>query len=353
RRKLYRLYRQLETGHLPTVTFGELGTDISIVDETLPPRRVKRPTEERALSRCWMVTPHWFRIRRALLEKESGLKLGEFSIGYSPERINPGDKEHSIDKIYKIVSACNSETTEKLARIYGKITRVYKVTSIKTAEAAKVIENIQRDINIALFNELATLFDTMKIDAKEVFDAAATKWNFYRFYPGLVGGHCIPVDPYYLAHKAQEIGHIPELLLAGRRVNENLPSFIAQKTIKLLINTGKSLKNARILIMGATYKENVPDLRDSKVRNLIYELRGFGLGGIQIYEPLVKRDKIFNIKNKEPQGRFDVLIYAVNHEKFKNIKVTSLLSKNGIFIDIKRAFDKEEIEDKGFIYWGL
>ena len=288
-----------------------------------------------------------------ILERESGLELGDFFIGYSPERVNPGDKKHSIDKIYKIVSGCNSEVTEKLARVYGKITKVYKAPSIKTAEAAKVIENVQRDINIALFNELAMLFDIMKIDSKEVFNAAATKWNFYRFSPGLVGGHCIPVDPYYLAHKALEIGHMPELILAGRRVNENLPNFITKKIIKLLINTGKSLNNAKILILGATYKENVPDLRDSKVKNLIYELRDFGLENVCVYEPLIKKEMIFNVENRKPIGEYDVIIYAVNHEKFNKLDILGLLGEKGILIDIKRVFSREEIEKKDFTYWGL
>ena len=288
-----------------------------------------------------------------ILERESGLKLGDFFIGYSPERINPGDKNHTIDKIYKIVSGCNKETTEKLSKVYGKITSVYKVSSIRVAEAAKVIENIQRDINIALFNELAMLFDMMKIDSKEVFDAAATKWNFYRFSPGLVGGHCIPVDPYYLAYKALEVGYIPELILSGRRVNENLPNFIAQKVVKLLIKSCASIRDASVLILGATYKENVPDLRDSKVKNLIYELREFGLEDILLYEPLIEKEEIFGVKNEKPSGKFDVIIYAVTHDEFKNLNIFDFLSKNGILIDIKRVFNGEEIEKRGFVYWGL
>ncbi|HDN83136.1 MAG TPA: nucleotide sugar dehydrogenase, partial [Candidatus Altiarchaeales archaeon] len=265
-----------------------------------------------------------------ILEKESGLKLGDFFIGYSPERVNPGDKDHTIDKICKIVAGCNKEITEKLSKVYGKITKVYKAPTIKVAEAAKVIENIQRDINIALFNELAMLFDIMKIDSKEVFDAAATKWNFYRFSPGLVGGHCIPVDPYYLAYKALEVGYIPELILAGRRVNENLPNFIAQKVVKLLIKSGKSPRDVKILILGATYKENVPDLRDSKVKNLISELKEFGVENILLYEPLIEKEEIFGIKNRKPSGKFDVIIYAVAHEKFKNLNIFDFLRKNGI-----------------------
>jgi len=289
-----------------------------------------------------------------ILERESGMKLGEFFIGYSPERINPGDKNHTIDKITKIVAGCNKEITEKLGPIYGKITNVYKAPSIKVAEAAKVIENIQRDINIALFNELTMLFDKMGIDSKEVFDAASTKWNFIRFYPGLVGGHCIPVDPYYLANKALEIGYIPELILAGRRINENLPNFIAQKIVKLLIKAGKQPDKADILILGATYKENVPDLRESKVKNLINELKEFGVENINLYEPLITKDVIFGVKNlKDINSKFDVIVYAVIHKNFENLNVLEYLKNNGIVIDIKRKLDKEKIEKAGHIYWGL
>lgn len=288
-----------------------------------------------------------------ILEKESGMKIGKFFIGYSPERINPGDKEHTIDKIYKIVTGCNDEITERLAEIYGTITKVYKAPSIKIAEAAKVIENIQRDINIALFNELAMLFDKMNLDSEEVFNAATTKWNFLRFHPGFIGGHCIPVDPYYLAQKSLEAGYHPELILAGRGVNENLANYIAQKIVKLLIDKGKLLKNSKILILGATYKENIPDLRDSKVENLIKELREFELNDLYLYEPLIRKEKIFGIKNKKPTGKYDVIIYAVNHKEFDKLKVLSLFSKKGILVDIKRAFNKVEVENKGFIYWGL
>jgi len=289
----------------------------------------------------------------SILEKASGLKLGEFFIGYSPERVNPGDKEHTIDKIYKIVAGCNNEVTGRLAEIYSRITKVYKAPSIKIAESAKVIENVQRDINIALFNELAMLFDDMGLDSKEVFDAAATKWNFLRFYPGFVGGHCIPVDPYYLAQKALELEYTPELILAGRRVNENLAGSLAKKVIGLLNKGGKSLKDARILILGAAYKENVPDLRDSKVENLVEELKKSRLNNISLYEPFIKREEIFGVENRKPTERYDVIIYAVKHRKFSELNIFDLLEEGGILIDIKRLFDRKEVEDKGFIYWGL
>ncbi|CEG13876.1 putative UDP-glucose/GDP-mannose dehydrogenase (fragment) [groundwater metagenome] len=205
-----------------------------------------------------------------ILEKFSNLRCGsDFFVGYSPERVNPGDKEHNLGTITKIVAWQNEAVVKTLEEVYGKTTKVYKATSIRVAEAAKVIENTQRDINIALMNELAMLFERMDINSKEVFDAASTKWNFLRFYPGFVGGHCIPVDPYYLAHKAMDLNFYLELILAGRKVNESTPNFIAQKIVKLLINNQKNIKKSRILIMGATYKENVPDLRDSKVENLV------------------------------------------------------------------------------------
>jgi UDP-N-acetyl-D-galactosamine dehydrogenase len=290
-----------------------------------------------------------------ILEKESGMKLGEFWLGYSPERVNPGDREHTIDKIYKVVAGCNDKVADELVEVYSVVTNVYRAPSIKVAEAAKVIENTQRDINIALFNELAMLFDKMGIDSFEVFKAAATKWNFLRFYPGFVGGHCIPVDPYYLAEKAAEMGYYPELILAGRTVSESVAPFVAKKIVKFLVETGKPLKDARILIFGSTYKENVPDLRDSKVEILISELKGFGIKNIVIHEPMLFcKDTIFGVKNvKKPEGKYDVVVYAVNHKAFGSMDPFSYLGDKGIFIDVKRKFSQKEIEVKGFRYWGL
>jgi len=290
-----------------------------------------------------------------ILEKESGMKLGEFSLGYSPERVNPGDKAHTIDKIFKVVAGCNDKVTDELVEVYGVVTNVYRAPSIKIAEAAKVIENTQRDINIALFNELAMLFDKMDLDSNEIFKAAATKWNFLRFYPGFVGGHCIPVDPYYLAEKASEMGYYPELILAGRAVSESIAPFVAKKIVKLLIETGKPLKDAKILILGSTYKENVPDLRDSKVEVLINELKDFGIKNIVIHEPMLFcRDTIFGVKNiKSLAGKYDVVVYAVNHKSFDAISPMNYLNDKGILIDVKRKFTKKEVESKGFGYWGL
>lgn len=289
-----------------------------------------------------------------ILEKESGMKLGEFWLGYSPERVNPGDKEHTIDKIYKVVAGCNDDVTDTLEEVYSVVTNVYRAPSIKVAEAAKVIENVQRDINIALFNELAMLFDKMEIDSEEVFKAAATKWNFLRFYPGFVGGHCIPVDPYYLAEKAVQLGYYPELILAGRTVSESVAPFIAKKIVKLLVETGKPLKSAKVLILGATYKENVPDLRDSKVEMLVEELKGFGVTDIYVHEPvLFCKETIFGVSNLKKLDKYDVVVFAVKHKAFSELNIFNLLKEKGILIDIKRKFKKEDLEKRGFVYWGL
>jgi UDPglucose 6-dehydrogenase/UDP-N-acetyl-D-galactosamine dehydrogenase len=207
------------------------------------------------------------------LENESGLKCGaDFKIGYSPERINPGDEAHDLTKITKIVAGMNDETTETLAELYGLITNVYKAKDIKTAEAAKVIENIQRDLNIALMNELAIIFHKMHLDTKSVLEAAATKWNFHPYKPGLVGGHCIPVDPYYLVYKAKELGYHPQVILAGRAINDYMPKHVAEMAIKGLNEVGKVIKGSKVLIMGLTYKENVPDTRESPVKEMVKEL---------------------------------------------------------------------------------
>jgi len=235
----------------------------------------------------------------AILEKKSGMNLGsDFFIGYSPERVNPGDNEHTIDKITKIVSGINPETADRLTAVYSLITKVYKAENIKTAEAAKVIENIQRDINIALINELSLIFHKLGIDTNAVLDAASTKWNFNRFTPGLVGGHCIPVDPYYLVYKAQEIGYHPKVILAGRSVNDSMAKHVADLTIKALNNAEKVINGAKVLIMGLTFKENVEDTRETPVRNIIKELKDFHCD-IYGYDPLLSNGDIeaFGITN--------------------------------------------------------
>jgi len=227
-----------------------------------------------------------------LLEKESGMVLGkDFKVGYSPERVNPGDTEHTIDKITKIVSGMDKETTDVLAEVYGFITTVYRAEDIKTAEAAKVIENIQRDLNIALMNELSIIFHRLGLNTKAVLNAASTKWNFNRYYPGLVGGHCIPVDPYYLVFKTKETGYHPQVILAGRAVNDSMPKHVADLTIKALNEAGSVIKGSKILIMGLTFKENVDDTRETPTIEIIKELREFKCD-VYGYDPLLSKEEI-------------------------------------------------------------
>ncbi|MDI6885911.1 MAG: nucleotide sugar dehydrogenase [archaeon] len=237
-------------------------------------------------------------IVKPILERESGMNCGiDFKIGYSPERINPGDEAHTLNKITKIVAGMDEETTETLAELYGLITTVYKAKDIRTAEAAKVIENIQRDLNIALMNELTIIFNKMGLDTRSVLEAAGTKWNFHPYTPGLVGGHCIPVDPYYLVYKAKELGYHPQVILAGRAINDYMPKHVAEMAIKGLNEVGKVIKGSKVLIMGLTYKENVPDTRESPVREMVKELKEFGVE-IYGYDPLLDKEEIegFEVK---------------------------------------------------------
>lgn len=262
-----------------------------------------------------------------VIENASGLKYGvDFKLGYSPERVNPGDKERTIDKIIKIISACDEEALEKMIFVYGKICRegLHKAPDIKTAEAAKVIENIQRDLNIALMNELEIIFDKMGIDTHAVLDAAGTKWNFHKYKPGLVGGHCIGVDPYYLTHKAVELGYHPEVILAGRRINDNMHLFYAQKIIKKLIRTGKKISGAKVLILGLTFKPNVNDPRNSRIKHLIQELKDhdidvFGCDPMLNNDVVEKEFGVKNLKVNELSDDFDLKILAVKHDVFNNI----------------------------------
>lgn len=260
-----------------------------------------------------------------ILEKESGLKYGtDFKVGYSPERINPGDPVHTVDKITKVVSGMDKSSSDKIAEVYGKIIKagIHIAPSIKVAEAAKIIENTQRDINIALMNELKMIFDKMEIDYKDVLEAAGTKWNFIKFTPGLVGGHCIGVDPYYLAYEAKRIGHHPEIILAGRRINDDMPKYEASKIIKEMTSTDKRVKGSKILILGGTFKPNIDDIRNSKVEDLANELKSYGCL-ISICEPNISIEKIFNFDNlKWPINlkNFDYIIKAVNHKEFDKIK---------------------------------
>lgn len=297
-------------------------------------------------------------IVKPILEKESGLKCGRhFRIAYSPERVNPGDKEHGINEITKIVSGMDEETTNLVATLYSKVTQnIFKARNIRTAEAAKVIENIQRDLNIALINELSLIFNKMGLSTRDVLNAASTKWNFHKYSPGMVGGHCIPVDPYYLVYKATELGYHPQVILAGRAINDSVPKYIAETAIKALNNAGKVIKGSKVLIMGLTYKENVADIRETPVKEMIGELKEFGIV-IYGYDPLLNGiESEFGIKavpNIEGLKGIDCAIVTVAHKAFESITLDKLKAKmNGspILIDVRGFFRKEEAENKGFYY---
>lgn len=289
-----------------------------------------------------------------VLEKFSGLECGkDFFIGYSPERINPGDKEHTFETITKVVSGQTPEVLEIVAEVYDSVVKagVYKASSIKVAEAAKVIENTQRDVNIALMNELAIIFDKLNIDTNEVLKASGTKWNFLNFKPGLVGGHCIGVDPYYLTHKAQEVGHHPEVILSGRRINDNMAKHIASNVIKEMLKHGLEVQNASVNVLGLTFKENCPDLRNTKVIHIIEELASYGL---EINVNDVETDKkeakdIFDIdlKDKEQMSKADVLIFAVSHKEYLENKseYINLVQENGVIFDIKGVISDKDINE--------
>ena len=296
-------------------------------------------------------------IVKPVLEKESGLKCGAgFKIAYSPERINPGDEDHSINKVTKVVAGMDEETTELVAALYRKITpQIFIAKDIKTAEAAKVIENIQRDLNIALMNELAIIFEKMGLCTKDVLDAAATKWNFHRYSPGLVGGHCIPVDPYYLVHKARELGYYPQVTLAGRAINDYMPQHIVEMTIKALNNVNKVIKGSKVLIMGLTYKEDVADTRETPARSIIRELTEYGIE-VFGYDPLLDNiNEEFGMKpirSLKESPKIDAIILTVVHSQFKKIALDDLkgiMNTNPILIDV-RGFYLDTQEGKGIHY---
>ena len=300
-----------------------------------------------------------------ILEKESSLKVGEeFKIGYSPERIDPGDKKHRVENIVKITSGMDEESAEIIAEVYGEIIKagVHKATSIKVAEAAKVIENSQRDINIAFVNELALIFDKIGIDTLEVLEAASTKWNFLQFKPGLVGGHCIGVDPYYLANKAEELGYHAEVILSGRKTNDNMGKFIAEKTIKKLIEAGKVVKKSHVLIMGLTFKENCPDLRNSKVEDIIKELKEYSVN-ISVTDPLANKVEAIkeygvNLEEIDNIKEVDAVIIAVSHNEYKELNIKSFKEKfkdkdNMILMDVKGILNKEDAIKEGYKFWRL
>lgn len=291
-----------------------------------------------------------------ILEEESGLRLGlDFKIGYSPERVNPGDKDHTIDKITKIVSGMDEESANTLTELYGTITTVYKTKDIKTAEAAKVIENIQRDLNIALMNELSIIFQKMGLDTKAVLDAASTKWNFNRYNPGLVGGHCIPVDPYYLVYKAKELGYHPQVILAGRSINDYMPKHVAMLTIKALNDVKKVIHGSSVLIMGLTFKENVDDTRETPVKEIIKELKEFGCV-LYGYDPFLSEKDIVDFGLKifdKSTVKVDCVIFTVAHGPFKRMgldNIKDFMKDAPILIDIRGIFHKNEAEEKGFYY---
>lgn len=288
-----------------------------------------------------------------VLEKVSGLKFNkDFYCGYSPERINPGDKQHTVTKIKKVTSGSTPEIADAVDKLYGSIITAgtHKASSIKVAEAAKVIENAQRDINIAFVNELAKIFNRMGIDTHDVLEAAGTKWNFLKFKPGLVGGHCIGVDPYYLAQKAQEVGYNPEIILAGRRMNDGMGGYIANEVVKMMIKRNLTIKNSNILMLGVTFKENCPDVRNTRVVDIIAELRSYDIN-LTVYDPWanpaeVKHEYGIDTTNDKPVGKFDAVVLAVAHDEFIENDWKSYLNDDGIIYDVKGCLDKALVDHR-------
>lgn len=325
-----------------------------------------------------------------ILEKESGLKCGaDFKVGYSPERINPGDQEHRLETIIKVVAGMDKETLETVAKVYELVVDVgvYKAESIKVAEAAKVIENSQRDINIAFMNELSIIFNRMGIDTKAVLEAAGTKWNFLKFSPGLVGGHCIGVDPYYLTYKAEQMGYYSQIILSGRKINDDMGKYVAESTVKKMIKANKQINGSRVAIFGVTFKENCPDVRNTKVVDVIKELEEYGVE-VKVVDPLADKDDLWNEYRINPCcveeiKEMDAVIFAVAHDEFKSICLadvkkmfktpgqmyihsevmnevaaasefdTEAERNDHVLIDIKGVFNRTEAENSGFLYWRL
>lgn len=295
-----------------------------------------------------------------LLEEVSGLKyIQDFKVGFSPERINPGDKEHTLTTIKKITSGCDPESAEEIAKTYELIIKVgiHRASSIKVAEAAKIIENTQRDINIAFMNELSIMFNRMGINTYEVLEAAGTKWNFLKFFPGLVGGHCIGVDPYYLVYKAKELGYHPQMITAGRFINDSMGGYVAKQTVKKIISADKNPKNSRVLIMGVTFKENVSDIRNSKVVDIYNELKSFGIQQIDVIDPYadsheVKEEYGFDMVS-EPNGKYDAIIVAVSHSHYINLNddwFKNHANSGCVFVDVKGIY-RGKISS--LTYWSL
>ncbi len=287
-----------------------------------------------------------------VLEDGSGLKFNrDFFAGYSPERINPGDREHTIKKILKVTSGSTPVSAEVVDSLYASVITAgtFRASSIRVAEAAKVIENSQRDINVAFVNELAKIFNLIGIDTREVLEAAGTKWNFLPFKPGLVGGHCIGVDPFYLAQKAQEVGYHPEIILAGRRLNDSMGPYVAEQTVKLMVKQDLRVKEARVLVLGITFKENCPDIRNTRVIDIIRELQEYSLA-VDIYDPWASNDEVMEEYGlsliTEPKGPYDAIILAVAHKRFNELDVLSLKKSQGIIYDVKGVLDKEIVNGR-------
>ena len=299
-----------------------------------------------------------------ILEEESGMRCGrDFKVGYSPERINPGDRLHRLETITKIVSGMDEETLDTVAKVYELVVEagIFKAESIKVAEAAKVIENSQRDINIAFMNELSVIFHKMGIDTKAVLEAAGTKWNFLKFYPGLVGGHCIGVDPYYLTYKAEMLGYHSRIILAGRRINDDMGRYVAENVVKSLVRADKAVRNARVAILGFAFKENCPDTRNTKVIDIVRELQEYGIDPV-IADPRADRDeteRLYGITftDTEKIRDMDCLVLAVAHDAFKAFSRNSIdrFYRDGkkILLDLKGILDRKEFEDAGYLYWRL
>jgi UDP-N-acetyl-D-galactosamine dehydrogenase len=298
-----------------------------------------------------------------LLEQHSGMQWKQdFHVGYSPERVNPGDKERTITKIVKVVSGDDEDTLKCVGDLYASVivAGVHRASSIKVAEAAKVIENTQRDLNIALMNELAIIFDRIGIDTIEVLEAAGTKWNFLPFRPGLVGGHCIGVDPYYLTHKAEMLGYHPQVILAGRRINDGMPVFVAQQTVKHMINAGSCIKGAKVIVLGLTFKENCSDIRNSKVADLVRELQDYGCD-VLIHDPIANAEEAeaeygLKLTSWDSLPQADAIVAAVSHQQYREMSLDNLLVKlkpTGVFVDVKSAYPEHSIRERGVQVWRL
>jgi len=297
-----------------------------------------------------------------VLEKASGLSCGkDFTVGYSPERINPGDREHSFTKIKKVVSGQDPATLETVAQVYESVVTagVHRASSIKVAEAAKVIENTQRDLNIALMNELALIFERLGIDTGDVLAAAGTKWNFLPFRPGLVGGHCIGVDPYYLTHMAEKIGYIPQVILSGRRINDGMGRFIAQRTIREMIHAGDNILGSTVTVLGLTFKEDCPDIRNSKVIDIIRELEDYGIE-VQVHDPLADLKEVnheygLDLVPLDELRPASAVVLAVAHRQFRDMPASSYRSllSGSVLIDVKGVFNRDEVKEMGIRLWRL